>query len=257
MGEILICNEAIAAMPYYIEGIGWNVYSLEELCYYIENNTYLLEKDFMTEELCTWIANELKNTRLAEKTRDIMRLDGRLSEFVLAILLECGYCSKNTIKEILRILREMEEKTDFECNKVRADRLMEKEKYLGSIYEYRRLLEAHDAGEQTPQLIGNIWHNLGVAYARLFLFGEAIHCFEKAYTLNQNMESLRELIMAYSCTGDETGIAEVIEKYHVSEEEYARINDEIVLASTGEEVKGFKDRQGPIPEAYSSYSVAF
>ena len=44
MGELLICNEPIAALPYYIEGISWNVYSLEELCYYVENNTYLLSQ---------------------------------------------------------------------------------------------------------------------------------------------------------------------------------------------------------------------
>ena len=114
MGELLICNEPIAAMPYYIEGISWNVYSLEELCYYIENNTYLLEKDFMTEELCTWIGKEAGNLKLAEKLRDIMHMDGRLSEFVLALLVACGYCPKDTIKEVIRVIREMEEKSDFE-----------------------------------------------------------------------------------------------------------------------------------------------
>ena len=180
MGEILICNEPIAALPYYIEGISWNVYSLEELCYYIENNPYLLEKDFMTEELCTWIGKEVKNIKLAEQLRDIMRMDGRLSEFVLALLLESGYCPKDTMKEIVRIVREMEEKSDFECSKVRADRLMEKEKYLSSIYEYKSLLESNEAGEQKKELIGDIWHNLGTAYARLFLFQEAINCYEKA-----------------------------------------------------------------------------
>lgn len=35
MGELLLCNEAIAAMPYYIEGVSINVYSIEELNYYI------------------------------------------------------------------------------------------------------------------------------------------------------------------------------------------------------------------------------
>ena len=106
--------------------------------------------------------------------------------------MECGYCPKDTIKEIIRLIREMEEKSDFECNKVRADRLMEKEKYLSSIYEYKNLLESNDAGQQPPQLIGNIWHNLGTAYARLFLFQEAVHCYEKAYALNGNEESLKE-----------------------------------------------------------------
>lgn len=57
MGELLLCNEAIAAMPYYIEGVSINVYSIEELNYYIINNTYLLDDDFMSLELCTWIEN--------------------------------------------------------------------------------------------------------------------------------------------------------------------------------------------------------
>ena len=199
MGELLICNEPIAALPYYIEGISWNVYSLEELCYYVENNTYLLEKDFMNEELCTWIGKEVKNLKLAERLRDIMRMDGRLSEFVLALLVECGYCPRENIKEIVQIVCEMEEKSDFECNKVRADRLMEKEKYISSIYEYKRLLDSNEAGEQSKELIGNIWHNLGTAYARLFLFQEAMHCYDKAYNLNGNPASQEAIQMAGRC----------------------------------------------------------
>lgn len=213
MGEILICNEPIAALPYYIEGISWNVYSLEELCYYVEQNTFLLEKDFMNEELCTWIGKEVKNLKLAEQLRDIMRMDGRLSEFVSALLVECGYCPRDTIKEIVRVVKEMEEKSDFECNKVRADRLMEKEKYLSSIYEYKSLLDSNEAGEQSKELIGNIWHNLGTAYARLFLFKEAMHCYEKAYELNGNPESEEARLMAQRCLSDETGFVQAPEEF--------------------------------------------
>ena len=54
MGELILCSHPIAAMPYYIDNISLNVYSLEELCYYIENHLYLIEADFMSEELCLW-----------------------------------------------------------------------------------------------------------------------------------------------------------------------------------------------------------
>lgn len=217
MGELLICKEPIAALPYYIEGISWNVYSLEELCYYVENNPYLLDKDFMTEELCTWIGKEVHNRKLAERLRDIMRMDGRLSEFVLALLVDCGYCPKDRIREIIHILREMEDKSDFECSKVRADRLMEKEKYLNSIYEYRSLLESNEAGEQSKELLGNIWHNLGTAYARLFLFQEAVHCYDAAYRLNQNEESQQASLLAQRCLTDEDVVGIAQGEYDVSE----------------------------------------
>lgn len=242
MGELLICNEPIAALPYYIEGVSWNVYSLEELCYYVENNTYLLEKDFMTEELCTWIGKEINNLKLAERLRNIMRMDGRLSEFVLALLVECGYCPKDTIKEIVRIIREMEEKSDFECNKVRADRLMEKEKYLSSIYEYKSLLESNEAGEQSKELIGNIWHNLGTAYARLFLFKEAAHCYEKAYKHNGNDESMRECLMAHRCLRDEEGFELAAQKYQMPEAVLQEIKEEIALASHNDTITSFENK---------------
>ncbi|MBP3451977.1 MAG: hypothetical protein J6J73_04180 [Agathobacter sp.] len=242
MGELFICNEPIAALPYYIEGISWNVYSIEELCYYIEHNTYLLEKDFMTEELCTWIGKEVKNLKLAERLRDIMRMEGSLSEFVLVLLVECGYCSKETIKEVVRILQEMEEMSDFECSKLRADRLMEKEKYLSSIYEYRNLLDSNDAGEQSKELLGAIWHNLGTAYARLFLFQEAISCYEKAYAYNANVESLKECLMAYGCMQDEAGFDQAVLTYQVRPELVQSIQNEIALARKSAEVERFESR---------------
>ena len=242
MGELLICNEPIAALPYYIEGISWNVYSLEELCYYVEHNPYLLEKDFMTEELCTWIGKEVKNLKLAERLRDIMRMDGRLSEFVSALLVECGYCPRDTIRSIVQVVKEMEEKSDFECNKLRADRLMEKGKYLSSIYEYKSLLDSNEAGEQSKELIGNIWHNLGTAYARMFLFQEAVHCFEKAYALQGNPESLKECMMALRCLRDEDAFASIVEKYQVSDEMVQSISNEMDMAVRGEETEVFPNK---------------
>lgn len=244
MGELLLCKEPIAAMPYYIEGLSWNVYTLEELCYYVENNTYLLERDFMTEELCTWIGKEVKNLILAEKLRDVMHMDGRLSVFVQTLLEECGYCPKDVIKSVVAIISEMEEKSDFECNKIRADRLLEREKYLSSIYEYKSLLESNDAGEQSKELIGNIWHNLGTAYGRLFLFAEAIQCYEKAYKLNGNTESLKQCMKACHCHYDETGYLQAIEKYQPDATLVQEVKKEMDEAYRSESLERFNDHFG-------------
>ena len=45
MGELILCSQQLAAMPYYIENVSLNVYSLDELCYYIRNNTCLLRSE--------------------------------------------------------------------------------------------------------------------------------------------------------------------------------------------------------------------
>lgn len=130
MGELLLCNEAIAAMPYYIEGVSINVYSIEELNYYIINNTYLLDDDFMSLELCTWIENHAHLPKLAMHLRTIISTNGRLSAFVTKLLEYSGYCTKEELKNTHDALKELEEKSEFECLKIRADRLMEKKSTL-------------------------------------------------------------------------------------------------------------------------------
>ena len=81
MGELILCSHPIAAMPYYIDNISLNVYSLEELCYYIENHLYLIEADFMSEELCLWIGQELDEKDLAQSLRSVLLGNGSLSDF--------------------------------------------------------------------------------------------------------------------------------------------------------------------------------
>ena len=105
----------------------------------------------------------------------------------------------------------------FERDKIRADQLMEKEKYLAAIYRYKHLLDEADMKETSEVLRGNLWHNLGTAYARLFLFEEAGRCFEKAYALNKQKESLRECLMCCRCRHDEEAFAEIAKRYQVEE----------------------------------------
>uniref|UniRef100_UPI0040577389 hypothetical protein n=1 Tax=Agathobacter sp. TaxID=2021311 RepID=UPI0040577389 len=216
MGELLLCNQPLAKKPYQIEGLSWNIYSMEELCYYIESNPYLLDESFISEELCQWIALEMGEASLAEGLRKIRERNGHISESISLILNETGYCPLQNSRQIVSLLQEMEEKSDFECGKIRADRLMYMEKYLGSIYEYKRLLDSEEASFQEPWLVGNIWHNLGTAYARLFVFKEAGVCYEKAYKLSKNEISLKSCLLSYIAMGEEMDFLRVVEKYEAS-----------------------------------------
>ncbi len=248
MGNLLLCNQQIAAMPYYIDGISVNLYSIEELCYYIANNTYLLDREFMCEDLCTWIEKELKMVDLADKLRECLTVNGALSDFVLEILKSCAYCKNEQIVNICSLLREMQEKSDFECDKIRADRLMANEKYLSSIYEYKRLLDSEDAGQEDPVLVGNIWHNLGTAYARLFLFQEAITCYRNAYEKNKNEESLREELFAYRCLHDEAGFIKAARENQLDDAAMQAIRSELTSVSRSEEVLEFEKKLEKIAE---------
>ena len=248
MGELLLCNEPIAAMPYYMESIGMNIYSIEELCYYISTNTFLLDKDFMNEELCTWIEKEAHLQKLAIGLRDIMHGEHILSKFVEQILNSCGYCTRVEIAEIVSVIQQMEEKSDYECMKLRADKLMEKKRYLSSIYEYRRLLDKEETKTEKPPLIGNIWHNLGTAYARLFLFEEAATCYETAYKLNQNVESVKECLFAYRCLDNEEQFHEKAKEFGIDDVGMCEIRNELSIASRSEDIVAFEEKLQELTE---------
>ncbi len=241
MGELILCNESIAKIPYFIEDMSINVYSLEELCYYIENNSYLLESDFVNESLITWIEKEANYPELADSLRKIVRKNGRLSRCVRAILVASGYCSQTQVLDLSDVISEMEEKSDFECRKIRADHLLEKEKYLNSIYEYKRLLDSEDKTKSNHIMLGSIWHNLGTAYARLFLFEEAKQCYKKAYGLNQNMESLKACLFTFRCLHDEIGFMKFTREYSLSDEIVHEISSELSQASRSEVIQEFEE----------------
>jgi tetratricopeptide (TPR) repeat protein len=248
-------------MPYYVENISVNLYSLEELCYYITHNAYLLERDFMCEELCTWVEKELKLVQLADRLRDILREQGKLSDFVRIILNENGYCLPNEIRDVCEVILEMEEKSDFECSKIRADRLMEREKYLSCIYEYKRLLDSEDAKNENALIVGNIWHNLGTAYARLFLFEEAADCYRKAYKRNQDHASLKAELFAYRCMHDEPAFTRTAMENNLDDTAMQAIRNELTVLSRGEETSRFEEKLEQIVQMkaqgnYTRYKLA-
>lgn len=235
MGELLLCNGPIAAMPFYLEGVSINIYSIEELDYYIINNVYLLDKSFMNQELCAWIENQANLKKLAEHLKMIISTNGRLSAFVTEILEYSGYCSATQISSVHDILRELEGKSSFECAKLRADSLMEAGKYQNSIIEYRKLLSSEEAKTADTALCGNVYNNMACAYARLFLFETAAVFFRKAYQYNKNRKSLWSCLISYKCMGDDDKFNAVVEDYQVDESELIKLEDVIKGFYSGSE----------------------
>ena len=90
MGTLIYCKHPMAEIPYFIDEAGLNVYSLEELSYYMLNNVYLLGNDFMSVELCNWIGRELKLNKLAGELLDLIQNSAPLHIFVGKILSSCG-----------------------------------------------------------------------------------------------------------------------------------------------------------------------
>ena len=66
MGSLILCHRKRARQPYEIARIHMRIYTIEELCYYICNNLYLIDYTMVNRQLCNWIDKELELPKLAE-----------------------------------------------------------------------------------------------------------------------------------------------------------------------------------------------
>lgn len=240
MGELIYCKRPLAAAPFYIEEVSLNVYSLEELSYYIAQNVYLLNQDFMSKELCGWIGRELGERELMKELTELLREDMPLHAFVGKILQTAGYLTAQEIRDVLEIITTFENKSEAECKKMRADRLLEKEKYVEAIYEYEAVLLLEEEIPMSATLKGDIRHNLATAYGRLFFFEEAAELYEKAYLYNHRVPSLAAMLNAYLLMKDEEGFQQKAEGYHLPKEQIVHIRENADVAGSSGESGSFK-----------------
>ena len=69
MSKPILCIGRYAENPYHIEKIGRNVYCIEELCYCIVQNAFLLDEESFDSELFDWIDQECRLEKLSDELR--------------------------------------------------------------------------------------------------------------------------------------------------------------------------------------------
>ena len=231
MGELILCNHAMASLPFYIDALSTNIYSLEELCYLIEHNVFLLEEDFFEQELFLWIEREVGARELAEKLREADDKEAGMPKYIELLYEETGYWNASETTSLMRQIEGLRHKSILERRKLRADRYIENGKYAQGILEYRRILKMDKECKENPLMCANIWHNQGVAQARMFLFEEAKDCFLTAYKYQQNPAFIQAALMACRYQDKEEEALELAQRYGMEEvyravcEAYDKLNE--------------------------------
>lgn len=256
MGELILCRQSIAANPYFIEDSALNIYSLEELSYYIAHNVYLMNAEFASKELCRWIGAELGVHELEKQLLDTLAQRAPLHVFIGQILTYDGYLTNPEIREILAQIASFENKSPMECQKLRADRLMDKRRITDAIFEYEKILDDEKVKKAPSTFVGDVWHNLGTAYAQLFFFGEASLCFEEAYQHNHRAQSLRSMLSALRCNRDEKRFDELVERYFIPPDLVEDIKAEATALSREDKVREFDVKIGGLMEARDASDAA-
>ena len=202
MSGYILCQVKRAEKPYFIENISINIHSIEELCYYLSNNLYLIDHTIRNEELLKWLEEELGLRSLATKVRLHLSATDSLSDFLYPILKEINFLDYEELRGLNNRLTKMSEETPAVKKKKRADCLVANGMYVNAIQNYQEVLREED--KMKPEFAAGIYHNLGCAYSYLFQKEEAAECFWKAYEKVHTVEALRIYLVSYcDCKGME------------------------------------------------------
>ena len=184
----------IATNPYYFEKVYVNVYSMEELCYVLYENAFLIDKDILDKKLVDWIDKECGLTTLARNLYMLINTNSLPGPFVGTILEYVGYYTADEIEKAESILRMNVSMNVFEKWKAKADFLYENHHYYLAIKEYERILAGID--EEEIDLRSHIYNNMGVAHMALNVYDTAVDCFKKAYEINNDPKAFKHLLIA-------------------------------------------------------------
>ena len=260
MADLSLCKGNLATTPYYISLLGVNVYSIEELCFCLVENAYILDEDLMDESMCVFLDKQLKMKELAAKLSRLVREKKSIGEFVTTILTECDYLSEEELKNVTQILLDNAMLSFSQKRKARGDNLLRSKKYSLAIEEYQYVLQNIDKSEET-ELYGAILHNIGTAYAHMFLFEKAAYYYKEASDLTDNEESRMQYLLALRLTMRKEDYDRMLLRYGFEdtfigrlEERYAAAQDILEPTVYSSAMEKLKDAQqsGRIQEYYET-----
>ena len=123
-----------------------------------------------------------------------------------------------------------------------ADRLVQNGMYAAAVQKYRTILTLEEIRREKPSFKGKVWNNLGTAYSRMFLFEEAMLCYEQAENYLELTEFHREYWVAgYFAYGEKEVYRRMLQKQipekeikqflmHMQAKEEAKEEDEELFA---------------------------
>lgn len=197
MGSLILCHKKRAKRPYEVSRVHMHIYTIEELCYYICNNLYLVDYTIMNRRLCDWLEDELELVEMAEELRKCLDQNASLEEFILTILKGSVIYAPSEIVKVQSLLEHLRDQKEVEKTKYKADSLLKTGEYASAILVYQSIINKDWDESVDKTFYGRIYGCLGTSYGRLFLYEEAAMMYREAYLICEDADMLKSYL--YCC----------------------------------------------------------
>ena len=200
MRESLICIGKIGEKGYYFEDTGIQIFSYEELCYYLKRHMICYIHTLPGEDLLVYLRDELGLEKLYKQLIRLMDPEKDQMKYFSTLFREGHYFNEEEIRDILDEYRSLMNAPVYLQRKWMGDLLVSAGRSARAIECYKVALEEHEVSLEDT---GRIYHNAGIAEARLFRFQNAKINFIKAY---QHLGEETSLFYYYAITALLEGI---------------------------------------------------
>ena len=195
MGKIILCRGQRTDKPYVTPQTDIKLYSAEELCYYIYNNIYLIGQDLIDDNLIEFL-QAVGEGELAARVKKLKESGASLAQILVTILKSIDYYSVAEIEQLKEILNTLGKQSVCERLKARGDGYLNAKFYFAAISCYESIIKDYKGKDLLAADYAQVYHNLGTAYARMFMYEKAVEYYDEAYRLGQHEESKKCSIAA-------------------------------------------------------------
>lgn len=209
--QIILGTGRRAEKAYHVERFYVNLYSVEELCFLFVDRAELLDGEIVQREMVRWLDEECGLGDLAHELDALLNRKGSTAAYVGAVLEYVNIYPPDVIQRTEEIVRGNEGLSPYERQKAKADYLLGEKRYLAALQQYRNL--AHTVPSSEKLLLARLYHNMGVACAAMFLYGQAAEWFKKAYETDGKREGLTMYLAALRMGQQENVYIDYIAKH--------------------------------------------
>ncbi|MBQ8147844.1 MAG: hypothetical protein IJ040_03530 [Lachnospiraceae bacterium] len=221
MGKIILCNARQAIIPYVFTNTKVEVFSYEELCFYIYNNVALLNPEQFQGKMIQWLKTELGMEELAEKLMEQLASEGSFIDMLVAILSAGSYYETAEIRQFMDKQELVGLLPAEEKLKLKADSFLMYKRLLKAMSLYDEILRQEERIED-KKFLGDVYHNKGVALAKNMELTKAKLCFLEAFNRNQKKASLEAYISLRLLEDSQEVVAQEARTLGMEEADYAR-----------------------------------
>lgn len=222
------CAGKLSEKPYYIKETDTNVYSLEEINYFVYNHMNLVYRDFFGEPLFDYIEESLQEKALAGKLRAMEKAGADLKDLITCLFKESGYYDGNDLLKISGFVMNMDNISEMQRLKAEADKLFRDERYEEAKALYIKIVNERENPVSDEQRADAAF-SAGLCCADLFLCRSANTFFNMAYDIFPKDDYAKAGVYLSIALEDEEELLKAIIRYRVSDEALERIRANVRL----------------------------